>query len=128
MFILGGGARNLSALAAARGWSFAPDLAAVMPLPGFTLDGTVLRLAVPEASHLGAAVAAAAGVTAARLALLAAWPSFRDESEAANEQTLPALSLADVMLVALVTGVSEARRDRHACGLTREGHACVALL
>jgi hypothetical protein len=88
MAVLGGGARNLASQAVARGVTAVPDLAAAMPLPGLTLvnDGMLLRLALPEVSHLGWALAAAAGVTLARVALLAAWPSFRDASEAANQQ------------------------------------------
>jgi hypothetical protein len=152
--IAGAGLRNVAALAAARGWSAVPDLAARMPLPGLSMEGSLLRLAVPEPSHAAWALAAAAGVTAARLALMSAWPDFRAASDAANQQArarvhttvalamrslrvvacadvdtrhararravcasllqvLPALSVGDVLLVALVTGVSEARPRPH---------------
>ncbi len=107
--IAGAGLRNVAALAAERGWSAVPDLAARMPLPGLSMEGSVLRLAVPEASHAAWALAAAAGVTAARLALMAAWPDFRTASDAANQQArarVPATA-------ALVT------RLRRGCGCVR---------
>ena len=92
--VIAAGFRNFASSAASHGWPV-PDLAAGMPLPGIVLHGAALQLPTPELSHVGYALAVAAGVTAARAAALALWPAFREESERANEQvrwaSMPAL-------------------------------------
>ena len=127
--VIGAGFRNFASSAASHGWPV-PDLAARMPLPGIALDGAALQLPTPELSHVGYALAVAAGVTAARSAALVLWPAFREESERANKQVracactpalcahrrksalpqvLPSLSTADTLLISVATGASEAR-------------------
>jgi membrane protease YdiL (CAAX protease family) len=56
-----------------------------------------------------AAVVAAGvvGVTGARLALLGAWPEFREATDASNRQVLTNLNWTDVALVSAATGASE---------------------
>ena len=126
--VISAGFRNFASTAASYGWPV-PDLAAGMPLPGVVLDGATVQLPTLELSHVGYALAVAAGVTAARAAALALWPAFREESERANKkvrsyacevalcmhrrmfalQVLPALSTADTLLISVATGASEAR-------------------
>lgn len=55
-----------------------------------SLAGAVL----PSAGQVALAVGVAAGVTGARLALLAVWPDFRDASERSNQQVGAAASAA----------------------------------
>ncbi|KAI3431463.1 hypothetical protein D9Q98_004515 [Chlorella vulgaris] len=62
---------------------------------------------LPSAGQVALAVGVAAGVTGARLALLAVWPDFRDASERSNQQVLAPLSAADVVLVGALPAVSE---------------------
>ena len=126
--VIGAGFRNFASSAASHGWPV-PDLAAGMPLPGVVLDGAAVQLPLLDLSHVGYALAVAAGVTAARAAALELWPAFREESERANKQVrsyvcgvascmhrrmfalqvLPSLSTADTLLISLATGASEAR-------------------
>lgn len=82
--IVGMASRNFASSASLR-WPV-PDLAAGMPLPSLALDGTALQLPTLELSHVGYALAVAAGVTAARAASLALWPAFHEDSERANSQ------------------------------------------
>uniref|UniRef100_A0A383VHH7 CAAX prenyl protease 2/Lysostaphin resistance protein A-like domain-containing protein n=1 Tax=Tetradesmus obliquus TaxID=3088 RepID=A0A383VHH7_TETOB len=60
-----------------------------------------------SASEAGWLLGAAGAVTAARLLLLQAWGDFADATERSNKQVLSPLSWPDVLLVALLTGVSE---------------------
>ncbi|KAK9832776.1 hypothetical protein WJX81_000085 [Elliptochloris bilobata] len=67
-------------------------------------------LAVPKhvaPASVAAALAAAAGVTAARQALLHVWPAFAAASQRSNRQVLSALSPLDLLWVAAVPGISE---------------------
>ena len=82
------------------GFDAVPDVVATLPILAVPLDES--RLA-----HAGAAVLAAAVVTALRLALLQTWPDFRAETEAANSTVLPALAPADVAYVASASAVGE---------------------
>lgn len=61
----------------------------------------------PGLQEIGIGLAAAAAVTAARLALLAAWPAFREASDRSNEQALSPLGPADLLVVSLLPGLSE---------------------
>lgn len=56
-------------------------------------SGCTAGAAIPGASQLALAVAVAAGVTAARTALLAAWPEFKDASDRSNQQVGPVCCL-----------------------------------
>lgn len=63
---------------------------------------------LPSASDLGLAAAVAGGVTAARLAALAAWPDFAAATAASNSQVLlPLAGPADVVVVSLLPALAE---------------------
>lgn len=60
-----------------------------------------------DVQQLGVMLGAAAAVTAARFALQQQWPEFREASDRSNQQVLTSLGWPDVVLVALLSGVSE---------------------
>jgi membrane protease YdiL (CAAX protease family) len=62
---------------------------------------------VPTAAQLGVGAAAAAVVTAARLALLSSWPDFREATERSNVAALSRLDYADLLWVATLPAMSE---------------------
>lgn len=81
-----------------------PDLTASLPLvaalhPPFAPADLALHAAV--------AGAAAAAVTAARTALLDAWPDFRTATDRSNAQVLTPLNKADVVTVSVLPAVAE---------------------
>ena len=57
--------------------------------------------------NLGLAVGSVAAVTAARFALMAAWPDFSVATNRSNKQVLEPLGWVDIMLVAALSGASE---------------------
>lgn len=57
--------------------------------------------------QVGVMLGAAAVVTAARFVLKQQWPEFREASDRSNQQVLTSLGWPDVVLVALLSGVSE---------------------
>ena len=59
------------------------------------------------ASHFAVAVAAAAAVTAARAALLRAWPDFARAADRSNRQVLTPLNRGDVVTVSFLPAVAE---------------------
>lgn len=63
---------------------------------------------MPTALQGGVTLATAGAVTAARFALLAAWPAFRESTDVSNRQVLSLLSgPGDVLLVSLLPAVAE---------------------
>ena len=78
--------------------------------PFFVNTGSVL----PSGEQLALAGAAAGGVTAARAALLAVWPEFREASERSNQQ----VGGSGAAGVQGVEGKQREGRGRHA-GLSR---------
>jgi membrane protease YdiL (CAAX protease family) len=60
-----------------------------------------------DVQAVGVMLGSAAAVTAARFVLLQQWPEFRESTERSNQQVLSNLSWPDVVLVALLSGVSE---------------------
>jgi membrane protease YdiL (CAAX protease family) len=57
--------------------------------------------------QVGVMLGAAAAVTAARFVLKQQWPEFREATDRSNQQVLTSLGWPDVVLVALLSGVSE---------------------
>jgi membrane protease YdiL (CAAX protease family) len=57
--------------------------------------------------QVGVMLGAAAAVTAARFVLKQQWPEFREATDRSNQQVLTSLAWPDVVLVALLSGVSE---------------------
>lgn len=91
LLALGGAGLNL--LARLAGW---PDAAELLKVPsGLSTD------------DLGVVVGAVALVTGARVALLAAWPEFKDATDASNGQVLPNLAAPDIVVVSVLPGLSE---------------------
>jgi membrane protease YdiL (CAAX protease family) len=60
-----------------------------------------------DVQQVGVMLGAAAAVTAARFLLKQQWPEFREASDRSNQQVLTSLGWPDVVLVALLSGVSE---------------------
>ena len=86
-------------------------------LPAFVSDWTadlplIAALHPPSspelvAAHAGVALGVAAAVTAGRVALLDAWPEFREATNRSNAQVLRPLRRGDVVTVALLPAVAE---------------------
>lgn len=60
-----------------------------------------------DVQQLGVMLAAAAAVTGARFVLKQQWGEFREATDRSNQQVLSSLGWPDVVLVALLSGVSE---------------------
>lgn len=60
-----------------------------------------------DPSHLLAALATAAAVTATRTALLQVWPEFAAATDKSNKQVLTPLQPADLAVVAFLPGIAE---------------------
>lgn len=60
-----------------------------------------------QGEDLMVVAAAVAVVTGARVALLSAWPEFRAATDASNQQVLPLLQPADLLVVSFLPGASE---------------------
>lgn len=60
-----------------------------------------------DPSHWALAVAAAAGVTAARQVLIATWPAYRDASDRSNRQMMAPLQWYDLLWLGGLPGLSE---------------------
>lgn len=58
-------------------------------------------------TDVGICVGAAVGVTAARQLLMGVWSDLREATDRSNQQVLTPLSAADVVLVALASGIPE---------------------
>ena len=75
------------------------------------MPSDALRCAGPtslSAEQAGIAAGVAAGVTCARVALLAAWPSFREANDRSNQQVLsPLRGPLDLAAVAALPALSE---------------------
>ena len=74
---------------------------------GILFSGTA-GPSLPTAQDLGIAAAVAAGVTTARIALLVAWPQFKDATDTSNNQVLTPLSgPLDVGIVSVLHAIAE---------------------
>lgn len=62
---------------------------------------------IPGIDSIGIGLAAATAVTLARLILLAVWPAFREESNAANTLVLSSLSLPDLLWAGALPAILE---------------------
>ncbi|WIA31598.1 hypothetical protein OEZ86_002486 [Tetradesmus obliquus] len=96
---------NPAAAAAAAGQAQQQDTPMWNPKTGFMK--TREQIEQEAAAAAAAASSSSQPVTAARLLLLQAWGDFADATERSNKQVLSPLSWPDVLLVALLTGVSE---------------------
>lgn len=102
---------RVSALVALFGLGLHQAAPLVSPAAGGNDETALLHLlqwcSVPTPAQLGVGAAAAALVSAARLALLSSWPNFREATERSNVAALSCLGYADLLWVATLPAMSE---------------------
>jgi len=99
--VMGAGGRLFSSAAFSSGWlgGIVPDLSLALPL-GSSEPATLLL-------HIAEGMVVAGAVTAARLALLQAWPDFRKATDGSNRTVLSTLKGSDLLQISALPAVSE---------------------
>jgi len=86
----------------------AKQSAAVFGTSQETIDQLLqVPLGLRSGEEAAAMLSAACAVTVARIGLKQWWPEFREATDRSNQQVLSSLDWPDVMLVAILSGVSE---------------------